>query len=436
MKKHILVIDDKIQLCRSLQMNFEELGYKYSYSLNSTDALKIIKQENISLILLDLSLGEENGLDVLCSIKNTASDIPVVIITGFGSIDSAVKAMKLGAVDYIQKPLKFESLFKIVELILNQNSSEAVSGREDIIISSAKISELMVKAKKLAATDFSVLIIGESGTGKEHLARFIHSESSRSHLELHTINCASFPENLLDNELFGHEKGAYTGADNEFKGIFERADKSTLFLDEIGDMSLATQAKILRTLQNNEIRRIGGNQNIHIDVRIIAATNKDLIHLIKNKDFRDDLYYRLNTAVLEVPPLRERKEDIFPLVDFFLIKMKQDMKKLSDETADLLLKYNWPGNIRELRNTIRYAAAISEDDVIGITDLPESIKVSEDFNNSEKFNIGGRQSLEDVEKDLILKTLHEVNDNKKLAAEKLKISRRTLYNKLEKYAIK
>ena len=433
MKKHVLVIDDKLQLCKSLQLNFEELGYKYSYALNSIDAFTIIGKTRVDVILLDLSLGEENGLNVLREIKKRDTDIPVIMITGYGSIDSAVTAMKFGAADYVQKPLKFDSLYKIVELNLT-NKAESLSENADMISVSPKIKGLLAKAKKLAVTDFPVLITGESGTGKEHMARYIHNESLRANTELHTINCASFPENLLDNELFGHEKGAYTGADKDFKGIFERSDGGTLFLDEIGDMSLATQAKILRTLQNNEIRRIGGQRNIKINVRIIGATNKELGQLINQKKFREDLFYRLNTAVLEVPSLRNRKEDILPLAEFFLLHMPGAERRLADKTKQLLTGYEWPGNIRELKNTIRYAAAISEGEEIQVTELPESIKVDAVPVRDAESNSG--ESLEDVEKDLILRTLRETHDNKKLTAQKLKISRRTLYNKLEKYAIR
>ncbi|MBI9101596.1 MAG: sigma-54-dependent Fis family transcriptional regulator [Spirochaetales bacterium] len=429
MHEIILVIDDKEKLCKSLGLNFRQLGYKYNYCLNGESAKNFINQTEPDIVLLDQALGDEDGLEILIHIKRKRPTVPVIMITGYGSIDNAVKAIKIGASDYIQKPLNFEKLHKIVEYSLFKKDNRENHSSKGIITKSIHMKELLQKAEKLAQTNFPILIIGESGTGKERVAHYIHEASKRSAIDMNCINCAAFPENLLDNELFGHEKGSYTGAESQFQGIFERSDKSTLFMDEIGDMSLQTQAKILRTLQNNEIRRIGGKENISIDVRVIGATNKDLTDMIKNKRFREDLYYRINTAVIKIPPLRERKEDIIPLADFFLNDDSPAVNRtLSSEVGDIFINYSWPGNVREVRNSIHYARAMSSSSIIEISDLPNQFNK----HSEETFQEG---SLEDYEKTLIIKTLKDSGDNKKRAAELLNISRKTLYNKLEKYGL-
>jgi DNA-binding NtrC family response regulator len=301
-----------------------------------------------------------------------------------------------------------------------------------IITHHTSMLELFKKARQLAMTNLPILITGENGTGKELIVDFIHANSARNARKLLKINCAAFPESLLDNELFGHEKGAYTGAETAFRGVFERAHESSLFLDEIGDMPLTIQAKILRTLQNQEIRRIGAERTITVDVRFIAATNKDLRELIEKGQFREDLFYRLNTAIIHLPPLRERKEDIPLLVEHFLSEYASmnstEVKTISDSVWEAFLDYDWRGNIRELRNAVNYAAAISLHDVIGIADLPPHFSSSETTYTSDNIR-------EDMEKTLIIKTLKKVNYNKKKTARLLNMSRSTLYSKLEKYGI-
>ncbi|MDA3852110.1 MAG: sigma-54 dependent transcriptional regulator [Spirochaetaceae bacterium] len=426
MNHEILVIDDNEKLCKSLGMNFEQLGYLYRYELNSKNSLRAMERHVFDIILLDLALGEESGLELLKEINIKAPSIPIIMITGFGSVNTAVEAMKCGASDYVQKPLHFPHLLKSVENNLknHQNNSS-----EEIIIRSRVMKDLFKKADKLAQRDFPLLITGDSGTGKERLAHYIHSHSQRQREIINCINCASFPENLLDNELFGHEKGAYTGAESQFAGIFERADGGTLFMDEIGDMSLQTQAKILRTLQNYEIRRIGGSDNLRIHGRFIGATNKVLQELMNQKRCREDLYYRLSTAVLHIPPLRERQEDIMPLAEYFLQEhfSERDLS-FAQETVDCLLQYHWPGNIRELRNAILYSGSLAARQVITTEDLPQGM--TPEF--TEKFQAGG---LDEQEKRLIIQTLSLLKNNKKKTAEKLNISRKTQYNKLEKYGI-
>ncbi|PIE31455.1 sigma-54-dependent Fis family transcriptional regulator [candidate division KSB3 bacterium] len=440
-KKHLLIIDDKIKLCKSLAANFDQRGYQTLYSVNGQQGIQLFLQHSIHVVLLDIMLGEESGIDILRELLSLNLGVPIIMITGYGSIDSAVQSIKIGAFDYITKPLDFEKLFKIVENAVNtagldeKNShghGESIGDLPEIITQNQKLKELYVKAKKLAITDLPILITGENGTGKEVIADFIHAHSARSTQEMLKMNCAAFPETLLDNELFGHEKGAYTGADSAFKGVFERADRSSLFLDEIGDMPLTIQAKILRTLQNHKIRRIGGSRSIKVDVRFIAATNKNLQALIGDHAFREDLFYRLNTAMLHLPPLRERREDVPLLVEYFLSenphKRSGTMKNVSEAVLELFWEYDWPGNVRELKNTVNYAAAIASNDTIDVEDLPPN------FANIEQHH-ASKNIWEETERNLILKMLQKSKYNKKRAAELLNMSRKTLYNKLEKYGI-
>jgi len=437
----ILIIDDNIKLCKSLAQNFDQLGYQSHYAENSSRAFDILSKHHVGAVLLDIVLGQEDGVSVLDRLLSWDSKLPVIMITGYGSIETAVKSVKLGAFDYVQKPLKFNNILKIVENALRvanlksenrrlKNRIVALSDR--IITRNKKMIDLCNKAKRLAETDIPILIIGGNGTGKELLANFIHNNSKRNAYQINSINCAAFPETLLDNELFGHEKGAYTGADATFIGIFEKADGGTMHLDEIGDMASSTQAKILRTLQNNEIRRIGGNQSITIDVRFIASTNKDIQGLIDEGRFRKDLYYRINAATLKIPPLKERMDDIPVLVNHFLSLFSNNnsnaANKISEDVLKCFCEYDWPGNIRELKNTINYAATMSAAGQIRIEDLPASFI---DIEKAEsEYNI-----MEETEKMLILRMLKQSDYNKRKTAALLEISRKTLYNKLKKYGI-
>lgn len=438
----ILVIDDNIRLFDSLRPNFNNFGIDALHATSKREAFALLRTQDIELVLLDIRLGSENGIDILKTIRERNSELPVIVITGFASVDTAVEAMKLGAHDYVTKPLDFERLLKIVEnsLELRRLSNENGLLRKQLqrtqpllAIKNDYVNAIVENARKLAETDMPVLITGENGTGKEVIADYIHRESLRKRHDMLKINCAAFPETLLDNELFGHEKGAYTGADSAFPGIFERADRSTLFLDEIGDMPLTIQAKILRVLQNNEIRRIGSTNTKKIDVRFIAATNQDLSQEIEKKKFREDLFFRLNTAMIHVPPLRDRLEDISALATYFLTEFSQTHGKpnvrISPEVFDLFHSYPWPGNIRELKNTLNYAVALSDGQWIRSGDLPPQLI----GNGKDRVSIRGRR--EQVELNLVAKTLKECKGNKKRAAEILGISRKTLYAKLERYGI-
>ncbi len=441
MKPQVLVVDDKIKVCESLAQNFRQLGYECHAATSSGEAIHTFLDHKINTVILDIRLGNDDGIELLKQLQNLNGKVPVIMITAYGTIESAVESIKLGAFDFLQKPINFDKLVKVVENAIRMNVLEEENHRlkrklfdfsSRLVTQNREMIELCRKAKQLAATELPILICGESGTGKELLADFIHSHSAQSCNEIIKINCSAFAESLLDNELFGHEKGAYTGADSTFRGVFERANNGTLFLDEIGDMPLPIQSKILRTLQNKEIRRVGGNNTIRISVRFIAATNKNLQQLIAEGRFRDDLFYRLNAATLTIPPLRERREDIPLLTRHFLNDFRAPSsdrpKTLAREVLGIFLDCDWPGNIRELKNTLQYAATVSLKDTIDICDLPPG------FNHTS--NEGAPQNIrEKMERDLIVSMLARTGYNKKRAAELLGMSRKTLYNKLERYGI-
>ncbi|GAK60646.1 two component, sigma54 specific, transcriptional regulator, Fis family [Candidatus Vecturithrix granuli] len=441
MEKCLLIIDDNSQLCQTLAQNFARCGYRACYAINQSEALEIVARQALQVILLDMMLGEDNGLDLAQQIQRICPHIPIIMITGYASIESAVQAIKLGAFDYVSKPLKFDHLVAVVENALKSVHAHEVRpeaadapGMDSFrtLTHNAQMLELDETITKLAATDLPVLICGEHGVGKEIVADVLHSRSTRQHARMLKVNCAAFPETLLDNELFGHEKGAYTGATTAFKGVFERANHSTLFLDEIGDMPLTIQAKILRTLQNHEIRRLGGQATIQVDVRFLAATNQDLKKLIREGQFREDLFYRLNAATLYVPPLRERKDDLPVLLNHFLDEHAHltttQRKCVSEDVFQVFLQYQWPGNIRELKNVIHYAAAVSTFDTIDLRDLPSDLRNLSPQGHT--MNI-----REEMEKNLILTTLRNTDYNKKKTAELLNMGRKTLYDKLKKYGI-
>lgn len=433
MKKTILVIDDKIKLCETLTRTFKQLGYQTFSATHGKEAIRLFSNHSIHVVLLDIMLGEENGIDVLKQLLLFRKNVPVIMITGHASVDTAVQSLKLGAFDYVKKPLDLEQLVKVVENAIKQSATHLICERlPQINTRDPRMLEVCDNAKKLATTDLPVLITGENGTGKEVIADFIHANSLRGSRKMLKINCAAFPETLLDNELFGHEKGAYTGADSLFKGVFERADESSLFLDEIGDMPLTIQAKILRALQNHEIRRLGGNHTITVDVRFIAATNKDLNKLIREERFREDLYYRLKAAVIHIPALRERKDDIPLLIEHFLSEYSQPhstpLKQISEAVLETFFQYQWPGNIRELKNVIHYAATVSPRNFIDLEDLPPDFQLTPQQTAPENIR-------EEMEKNLIIKMLQKTDYNKKKTAEILNMSRKTLYSRLKKYGI-
>jgi DNA-binding NtrC family response regulator len=437
----ILIVDDNAKICESLAENFRERGYRCCNALNSSSALQHFLHRSFDLVLLDVRLGKEDGIELLRQFLDSGRGIPVIMITAYATVESAVESIKIGAFDYIEKPIVFSKLFQITEKAIrssrprSERNAPENGGREQFdsfTTRDLRMLRMLAKARKLAQADLPVLIIGESGTGKELLADFIHANSRRSASRSVKVNCSSFAENLLDNELFGHEKGAYTGAESRFRGVFEQAHQGTLFLDEIGDMPLAIQSKILRALQEKEIRRVGGEQTIRVDVRFIAATNANLQELIAERRFRKDLYYRLNAGTLLVSALRERKDDIPLLVASFLEENRrvhcEGPREISAEVLQLFLEHDWPGNVRELKNTISYAAAMCAAEVIERRDLPA------DFLEGKSEAPAGH-IREQFERELILNTLRKANHNKTRTAELLQMSRKTLYNKMMRYGI-
>ncbi|HUI69603.1 MAG TPA: sigma-54 dependent transcriptional regulator, partial [Spirochaetia bacterium] len=379
----ILIVDDKVKLCKILAHDFQNVGYACLYATNAADAINAFLANEVQVVLLDLKLGDEDGIDVLRSLMEVNRNVPVIMVTGYATIESAVEAIKIGAFDYIQKPVNFTKLQRVVENALanyrlkeeNSNLRTRLLDSSNPIISRDRgMVAILNKLTRLAKTDYPILLYGESGTGKELFADFIHMQSTRAASKLFKLNCASLPDSLLDNELFGHDRGAYTGADSNFIGVFERADKSSLFLDEIGDMPMEIQSKILRTLQNHEVRRLGGKETYRVDVRFIAATNKDIRSLVKQGRFREDLFYRLNAAMMQVPALRDRRGDIPLLLHHFLAEHAGgnvlEAKRIDPSVMEMLTSYPWPGNIRELKNVINFAATIATSPVITLGDLP------------------------------------------------------------------
>jgi len=437
----ILIVDDKVKLCKILAQDFENAGYTCLIATGGADAINAFITNDVHAVILDLKLRTEDGLEVLRSLMDFNGNVPIIMVTGYATIESAVEAIKIGAFDYIQKPVNFTKLQRVVENALSisrlkvENSilkSRLMDTSSTIITRDRGMLAIMNKLVRLAQTDYPILLCGESGTGKELFADFVHLQSRRAASKLFKLNCASLPDSLLDNELFGHNRGAYTGADSDFAGIFERADKSSLFLDEIGDMPLEIQAKILRTLQNHEVRRLGGKETRKVDVRFIAATNKEIRALMEEGRFREDLFYRLNAATIQIPLLRERTGDIPLLIHHFLVEHAggnvQESKRIDPSAMELLTNHAWPGNIRELKNVINYSATIASHPVINVGDLPPYLL-------SKPIQKEKTSMRENVERNLILQALRNTNFNKKRSAEILNFSRRTLYNKMEKYGI-
>lgn len=433
MSIQILIIDDNEQFCMSLTRMLQDDTLSVSYCFNSLSAIGELRAGGIDLVLLDVRLGDESGLDVLKTLKKDFSAVPVIMLTGFGTIETAVESMKFGASDYLLKPVQYKVISEKIKDIVSRSTDQADHSEALIVSNDRGIENLKSTILKLSSSNLPILLYGENGTGKELFADFIYDSSNRNGKSFIKVNCASFPDNLLDNELFGHEKGAYTGAHTSYKGVFERADGGTLFLDEIGDMSLEVQAKVLRVLQNKELYRLGGKDLIKVDVRLISATNKKLDCLITEKKFREDLYYRLNAAIMTIPPLKNRISDIPQLTEHFLKENARENHSapyvLKEEVFEHFLHYSWPGNIRELKNVLKYAAAISVDGVIDMDCLPGQLKQIILKNESTD------TPLECSEKETILRELMRANFNKKKVAEALNISRTTLYSKLKKYEL-
>jgi len=450
-KLNILLVEDGRSQREMLRDFLIKEGHRVMEAETGETAIKTVAGNHFDLILLDYKMPGMDGMEVLKEIKRINHEIDVVIITAYGTIETAVEAIKVGAIDYITKPIELEELLILLdrvaerrglirenELLKHELGKQGVTA-EKIIYKSAQMVELINMASRVAASRASVLIQGESGTGKELLARLIHQLSPRAHKPIIVVNCGALQENLLESELFGHEKGAYTGAASRRIGRFEEADGGTLFLDEIGELSPGIQVKLLRFLQEREIYRLGSNASISVDVRIISATNRELETQVKIGAFREDLFYRLKVVTMSLPPLRERKEDLPALIDHFLEKFTRENGKnirgMTAEARDLLLKYDYPGNVRELVNIMERAVVIAREDYITVDDLP--FKKDSQADHSIKKSSGSlRESLEELEKNLISEAMDKAADNQTRAADILGMSERMLRYKLKKYGLK
>lgn len=448
----ILVVEDGASQRKMMAEFLIKEGYAVAEAANGLEALERVKVQHFDLVLLDYKMPGMNGMEVLKALKGMNPEIAVVITTAFGAVETAVLAMKAGALDYLTKPIDFEELLLLIKRvaerqtlireneILRRDLATVAVASGSIIFRSYKMTELINLVSRVAPSKATVLVTGESGTGKELFARLLHNLSPRRTRSLVCVNCSALPETLLESELFGHEKGAFTGATTRRIGRFEQSDGSTLFLDEIGELTPPTQVKLLRFLQEKEFQRIGSNQNLRTDVRIVAATNRDLMACVKSGSFREDLFFRLNVVSIHVPPLRERKEDIPPLLDYFIDRYsKENKKKITGITAEaksLLMQYDFPGNVRELENIIERAVVIARDEVISIADIPFGRIPHEEEEDAYKANSSLRLALEDMEKRMIAEAMQKSGAHQTRAAEMLGISERVLRYKLKKYGLK
>ena len=444
MNPRIMVVDDEPNMQKTLSGILHQQGYDVTVCGDGKEAIEILNtEEQFNLIITDIKMPCIDGMTMLSTIRKKNKEIPVIIITGHATVDSAIDAVKLGAYDYIRKPyMPDQILFSARraiehEKLVSENLylHDQLKGKfqlKGLIGNNKKMQEICQLVQKVSKANAAILIRGESGTGKELIANAIHYNSQRNKNKFLAINCGALPENLLESELFGHEKGAFTGAINSRIGIFETADKGTVFLDEIGDLSLTTQMKLLRVLQDGKFRRVGGTRQIKVNVRIISATNKNLKDLIKEGLFREDLYYRINVIAIDLPLLKERKDDIPLLVKHFLAP-----KRISSEAMNLLVNFDWPGNVRELENVIERAVALREGNCILPEDLPEYISAGAGLAPASK--IAGENFHEariTFERDFLINILKKASGNISLASKRAGISRRHFYEKMKLYGIK
>lgn len=440
----VLVVDDEEGIRESLKGILEDEGYEVFLAENGEDGLRIFNEQNPDLVMLDIWLPGMDGIEVLRIMRDRRNDIPIVMISGHGTIEIAVKATKIGAYDFLEKPLSLDRVLTTLKRAIEfknlqadyRTLKESISIKWSLIGDSEPIRRLRSEIESLAMTNSIVLITGESGSGKELVARMIHELSLRKSGPFVEVNCAAIPHDLIESELFGHEKGSFTGAIEKKKGKFEIADKGTLFLDEIGDMSLSAQAKVLRVIETKEFQRVGGGKNIKVDTRIISATNKDLLEEVKKGNFREDLYYRINVVPVYVPPLRERRDDIPLLVEHFisLITVEYGMKpkKIERGAINILMDYHWPGNVRELKNIIERLMIMVRGDVIEKGDVRSILTQKTDYTVYSTL----KEAREAFEREFILKKLEENNWNISKTAESIGIDRTNFYRKLRYYNIK
>ncbi len=450
MSNLILVVDDESSVREALIDILTDNGYRVESAGSGSEGLEKIEVLNPDAVLLDIRMPDIDGIKVLELVRRSGEGVPIILITAYGSTQTTIEAMKLGAFDYLMKPLKISDMLEVVKkavevkgLIDRAKAGENLPLAEaDAMIGLSPVMQNVYKTiGRVANTNATVMIRGESGTGKELVARAIHFNSVRKDRSFIKINCASIPENLLESELFGHEKGAFTGAATAKPGKFELAHRGTIFLDEIGEMSMSTQTKLLRVLQEREFERVGGTETIKVDVRIVAATNKDLEESIESGGFREDLYYRLNVVEVMLPPLRDRKTDIAALVSHIIkgcsAEHNKGIKGFSETAMEILMNYDWPGNIRELKNVCERAVLMSTGPVLGVEDLPLSLKKKSRRYGWLNDVPGGslKEIVSEVEREIILKALEEHNWNRSAAAQALKMNRSSFYAKLKELGI-
>jgi two-component system nitrogen regulation response regulator NtrX len=443
-KAVILIVDDEVGIRETLSGIFEDEGYETLTAESGEEALRVARETVPDIVLLDVWLTGMDGLQTMKELKAATPDLPIIIISGHANIELAVKATKIGAYDILEKPLSMEKVLLTVYRALEKRNLELENRalranllkKCRMVGNSSRMEQLREQIRMAAASNSRVLILGESGSGKELVAQLLHENSPRGDKPFVEVNCAAIPQELIESELFGHEKGSFTGAFETKKGKFEQADHGTLFLDEVGDMSLQTQAKVLRVIETQEFQRVGGNKNIKVDVRIISATNKDLAEEVKKENFREDLFFRLNVIPLKVPALRERTEDIPDLVEYFLgtfaTEYGQQPKKISPEAIKILQRHAWPGNIRELKNVLERLVIMTSSKIITPADLsiPDSTR-------ADYFAFSSLKDARDMfEKDFIAKKLEENGWNVSRTAEVLDIERSNLHRKIKAYDIK
>ena len=445
----ILIVDDDRNHAEGTADVLRTVGYSCDIATAGPEALEMLRERQYDLVLTDLVIDEVDGFDILRRAQEINPFVGVVVFTGHGTVESAVEALKRGAADYLVKPLNIEALRVRVQKVLERQELQRLNldlekrldskfGFDGIIGNSEPMRKTIELLQQVSDTDVSVLITGENGTGKELIARAIHENSRRKKRPLVPLNCAALSSQLVESELFGHEKGAFTGAQFQKKGRFEFANHGTLFLDEVGDIPMETQVKLLRVLEGGEITRVGSNQVIQVDVRLVSATNRDLEDLIQAGTFREDLYYRLKVVTVNLPPLRDRPQDITLLVDHFLREFSRIYKKpitgIARDALNELLAYPWPGNVRELKHAVENMVVVSRGTSLGVENLPTSIRQSERRSATDLHSLVG-VPLRDVERELIRNTLAHVGGNRQEAAQMLGIGERTLYRKLKKYEL-
>jgi len=454
-RRTILIIDDDVESREVVREALETVGFDFIEAETGEQALELFSSYDIDVVTCDILLPGTNGIEVLRQIKEIKPDTQVIMLTGLNEVDTAVEAMRLGAFDYLTKPIRLKELRLVVERAIAQKqlSEERDEWRRQIARYSGRLlgkSQAMKRIfhliEQVAPTRSTVLITGETGTGKDQVAREIHEQSTRNTKPLIKVDCASLPESLLESELFGHVRGSFTGAIKDRKGRFELADGGTVFLDEIGEMSAGAQQRLLRILQDSEIERIGSSSTIRIDVRVIAATNKDLQQSIAEKKFREDLYYRLRVVQIHLPPLRERREDIPILAHAFLERYSEEtgkeLKDFAPEVKDFFSSSSWPGNVRELQHAVEYASIFAQGSLVTLNDLPEEIKrlrepspvilLEKPDTDAKQIRIPIGSTLEEAELEIIRRTLESVGGNKEEAARVLGLSRSSLYRRLPK----